>query len=99
MGPKLTKQELVVPSGWLPPESRAEISLCLRGTAIVPLHGKNGIPIRQTFTMTGDMSYHRGRIGKTESKTWDVGGVHYVSWEECLVCSQSWEAMSVVNPE
>lgn len=74
MGPKLTKQELVVPSGWLPPESRAEISLCLRGTAIVPLHGKNGIPIRQTFTMTGDMSYHRGRIGKTESKTWDVGG-------------------------
>lgn len=46
-------------------------------TAIAPLHEKNGIPIRKTFTVTGGMIYHKGKIGDTESTIWDVG-VHYV---------------------
>lgn len=66
----LTEEELVVPSAWPPPESRAEISLCLRGTATVPFHRENDTPIRQALTVTGGIGYHRGRIGDTKNEAW-----------------------------
>lgn len=64
----------------------------------VPLHGENGIPIRETFTGTGGMTYHRGRVEDTESKIWSVRESTLFPRKRCLVCNQPWEAMSVMNP-